>query len=69
MILATLANMQRYGGPDIIAVSPETGEEYSAHPGDYFALGTDDYLKDSEGHPMVLAQRIPTHYKLLEAVA
>lgn len=69
MILATLENMQRHAAPDVVAYSPETGEVYSAHPGDYWTLGADDYLKDSEGHGMIIAQRIPEHYKPLEAVA
>lgn len=36
------------------AYSFETGERYSATPGDYFMLRDDEPLLDSEAEPMVL---------------
>lgn len=55
--LATLANMrQHYTGIDVFAYSPNTGEECSANPADYFTLGPDDTLKDDEDQPMILVR-------------
>ena len=37
MVNATLKNMKKYQGtPGLLAISPYTGEEYSATVGDYF---------------------------------
>lgn len=68
--LATVANMQRFkalhpgreipGGGRVegrrcFAYSAETGEKFSADPGDYFGRPDDEPLKDSNGEPMILA--------------
>lgn len=37
-----------------IAWSPLTGEEFSGDEGDYFSLGRDEALTDSDGQPMIL---------------
>jgi hypothetical protein len=55
--LATLANMRRYYRPGLVAVSDSLGEVTSADPNDYFWLGSDDCLTDSEGEAMVLVMR------------
>ena len=44
--------------PGVVAVSLETGEEYSASPGDYWEAPDDEALLDSAGRPMVLAHRV-----------
>jgi len=56
---ATLANMQRYySGTDVFAYSPDTGEECSANPADYFFLTFEDALKDENGEDMILVRRL-----------
>ena len=69
--LATRRNMDAYeaahpsrpfkGGvliaPAAIAYSPNTGEQYSASSGDYFMIGMDEPLRDSDGEPMILVTK------------
>ena len=58
--LATRRNMDAYAAahpnraPAAIAYSPNAGEHYSASSGDYFMLGIDEPLRDSDGEPMIL---------------
>jgi hypothetical protein len=54
---ATLTNMQQHYTPGVFAYSPETGEESSANPADYFFLTFDGTLKDENGGDMVLVRR------------
>lgn len=56
-MIATLANMRKHYREGVFAWSPDTGEEYSADPGDYFAMSEDSMLRDDNGEPMVLAYR------------
>jgi hypothetical protein len=56
-MIANLENMRRYCEPGVFAYSPNTGEECSADPYDYFTLGPDDFLTDELGEPMVLVRR------------
>lgn len=39
------------------AYSPVTGEEFSVNPSDYFWLGEDEVLTDSEGNETYFFQR------------
>ena len=67
---ATVANMKRIlakhgekiAVPGIVAYSPVTGETCSASPGDYFFMGDNECLFDSDGVPMVLARRVPERF-------
>lgn len=55
---ANLKNMRAIvdlGVPGVIAVSPDTGEKYSADPADYFYLSDAETLEDERGNPMLLA--------------
>jgi hypothetical protein len=60
---ATLANMRAmqvkgaiYSGPNcLVALDQTTGEEFSAHPGDYFYMRPDECLKGRHGRKLVLA--------------
>lgn len=57
---ATVDNMRiaRNNGISAIVYSWETGEEYSADPGDYFFITDQDYvLKDGAGCAMYLIYR------------
>ncbi len=54
---ATKRNMEARWDPDVFAYSPATGEEYSAHPGDYFWMEPDGELLDSQGNTMILVRR------------
>ncbi len=56
---ATVNNMKAHGGgPGVFAWSPDTDEQCSADPGDYFYMDPDEPLVDSEGNPMQLARRV-----------
>jgi hypothetical protein len=55
---ATLENMRRFYRAGVFAWSPETAEEYSADPRDYFMLSDDVVLRDDDGNAMVLAYRV-----------
>jgi len=44
-------------GRRAVALSPSTGEEYSASAGDYWDLGADEPLRDADGEPMLLVTR------------
>lgn len=59
-MIASLANMRDHYRDGIMAWSPDTGEEYSANPGDYFLMADDDVLRDEHGEPMLLAYRATT---------
>ena len=55
---ATLANMQAVADrPGVMAYSPDTGEECSANPRDYWYLSPTDYLIDGNGTPRILVIR------------
>jgi hypothetical protein len=41
-------------GRRAMAISPSTGEEYSASSGDYWNHADDEPITDSEGEPMIL---------------
>lgn len=56
-IIATPANMKRYYADGVFAWSPNTREEYSATPGDYWHVPEDDPIRDANGDPMVLVVR------------
>lgn len=64
MTLATPRNMQAalaksgqpVSVPGLFAYSPNTGERYSASPGDYWDAPLDEPLRDSEGEPIVLVR-------------
>lgn len=53
---ATLANMRRCeaAGIKAVAFSPDTYEQYSATPGDYWDMPDDQALQDAEGQDMIL---------------
>jgi hypothetical protein len=65
---ATPANMRRLcvqhnqpiAVPGIVAHSFETGETFSASPGDYFLMTDNDCLTDSEGNEMMLVRETRT---------
>ena len=67
-LTATPANMKRLchrhnepiAVPGVVAYSYETGETYSASPGDYFLRDDNDCLTDSEGNEMVLVEEVRT---------
>jgi hypothetical protein len=61
--LATVANMREAEkrGKRAVAFSPNTYEQYSATPGDYWQHAEDEPLVDSEGTPMILIVKV-THY-------
>lgn len=57
---ATIENMHKYENMHpgtMVAISPFTGEEYSATPGDYFTATPDYCLQDSEGEDMILVRK------------
>jgi hypothetical protein len=59
--LATMVNMREHYariGDHLIAVSPFTGEEYSANPSDYWHQADDWTMTDGDGNPMELAVRV-----------
>jgi hypothetical protein len=59
-MLATIENMYEYAGAkdrNVFAYSPNTGEEYSADPHDYFDAPHGWVMKDSEDKPMILVRR------------
>lgn len=56
-MIATIANMKKMRakyGASLIAFSPETGEECSAAPGDYWDVPDREFLVDADGMPMLL---------------
>jgi hypothetical protein len=56
-IRATVANMHR--APEgTVAISPVTGEEYSATPGDYWDAPLNYCLTDSDGNEMILVREV-----------
>ena len=57
-IPATKANMRKYAGQGYIAYSFNTGEEYSATPGDYFMQEDNWRMKDRQGRGMFLVKKI-----------
>lgn len=59
-MIASLANMREHYRDGVMAWSLDTGEEYSADPGDYFLLSDDAVLRDEHGEPMLLACRVTT---------
>jgi hypothetical protein len=46
--------------PGVVAHSFETGETFSASPGDYFLRDENECLTDSEGNEMVLVKETRT---------
>jgi hypothetical protein len=44
-------------GRRAVALSPSTGEEYSASSGDYWQHPADEPLRDADGEPMLLVTR------------
>jgi len=67
--LATIENMELYAGvPGVFAYSRETGEEYSANPGDYWNASAGWTMTDSEGEPMILCKRVCEHVDIAEIV-
>jgi hypothetical protein len=56
-IRATVANMRTYYQPGVFAWCPETGEEYSANPADYWHLTEDTCLHSLVGE-MILVVRV-----------
>lgn len=56
-MLATIENMRAHYAPDAFAYSPDTGEEYSANPADYWYADAGFVLIDEDGEPMVLARK------------
>ena len=56
-IIATPANMEKYGGPGIIAYDRYARAEYSATAGDYFWQPDDKPLTGMFGKPLILARR------------
>jgi hypothetical protein len=52
---ATPANMRQYGGQGIVALDLETGDTFSATPGDYFWLPENEALTNEAGDSLVLA--------------
>jgi hypothetical protein len=69
---ATLANMRAmqakgatYCGPNrLVAWNQATGEEFSANPGDYFYMRSDECLRGRHGRKLVLAFVQPAKHKL-----
>jgi hypothetical protein len=69
---ASLANMRAmqakgatYSGPNrLVALNEATGEEFSAHPGDYFYMRPDECLKGGHGRKLVLAYVRPATHVL-----
>ena len=53
-----LKHNQPIAVPGVVAYSYETGETFSATPGDYFLLGENECLTDSEGNEMVLVKEV-----------
>lgn len=45
-------------GGRLMAYSPETGEEFSANPGDYWDAPLDWVMTDAKGVPMLLGVRV-----------
>ena len=63
--IASLRNMRKAAASYStlpLAYSPETGEEYSANPADYFNAPEDWVMRDSAGNPMILAFKVE-HYR------
>lgn len=67
--IANLANMEKAqrihaGRRTVVAYSPQTGEEYSADPADYYGtLHTDKWvMRDENNDAMHLVVRITTTY-------
>ncbi len=60
MTPATVEEMIKHYGPGVVAWSPETDEEYSANPRDYWADDPLLPLVDSKGNEMFLVRRITT---------
>lgn len=62
-VLATVANMEEYASREhygkLIVWSRETGEHFSATPGDYFAAESAEALVDGLGEDMLLAYVTP----------
>ncbi len=56
--VASLKNMQQHYTDGVFALSPVTGEQYSADPRDYFAVPTNWIMRDSNDEPMILARRV-----------
>lgn len=64
MLLANRKNMiiAKDSWPGVFAYSPDTGECYSADPGDYFWVADDEWvITDSEGNLMRLVVEITTY--------
>jgi hypothetical protein len=58
MRLLCLKHNQPIAVLGVLAYSFETGETFSASSGDYFMLGDDECLVDSEGNQMVLVKEV-----------
>lgn len=54
-MIATLENMRAHYAEGVFAYSINTGEQYSANPGDYFWLDDGSPLIDEFDEPLVLA--------------
>ncbi len=60
-IEATPANMRKYSGSGVVALDRDTGETFSATPGDYFMMGDDEPLTNESGEALVLAISFSGH--------
>lgn len=66
-MIATVANMRKILDDQVFAYSRETGEEYSANPGDYWDKSDDYTLKDEISEPMVLVRRVTEYVEVEES--
>lgn len=66
-VLATVGNMEEYAAQEhhgrLIVWSPQTGEQFSATPGDYFAGESGEPLRDGMGDEMILAYITPENVR------
>jgi hypothetical protein len=63
---ATLRNMRAHYRNGVFAYSPDTGEECSANPSDYWSLADGDVLTDENDAPMLLVTRQTTYTEIGE---
>ena len=56
-MIASKRNMEANYDTGVFAYSPDTGEECSANPGDYWYMSNGDILEDGNGNAMILARR------------
>lgn len=68
-LVASIANMKTVSDQrGVLAWSPTTGEEFTAHPGDYFTRGMEWIIEDENGEPMILVRRV-TQMVIVEVTA